>query len=298
MNLWQYEQEAGAAGYRRVCGCDEAGAGPLAGPVYAAAVILPWELELPGLDDSKKLTEKKREALFPLIQERALAWAVAWVDAAEIDETDILSARMKAMQLAMDQLEPPADFALVDGNRDRGRSSAIVTPHRCIVKGDSLSASIAAASILAKVSRDRLDGEGRGGVPGVPVPEAQGLWDQAPLRDAKDLRPQPHPPPVLFKEAVSGEESRRRGRWGEELAARYLEGKGYRITARRWRCRFGELDLVAERGGFLCFVEVKLRRSARYRVGGGVRGPAQAGEAADRRGALSPELSHRPSAPV
>ena len=151
---WQYEREAREAGYVRVCGCDEAGAGPLAGPVYAAAVILPVEAEIPGLDDSKKLTEKKREALFPLIQERALAWAVAWVDAAEIDQTDILSARMKAMQLAMDQLEPPADFALVDGNRDRGRSSAIVTPHRCIVKGDSLSASIAAASILAKVSRD------------------------------------------------------------------------------------------------------------------------------------------------
>ena len=151
---WQYEREARDAGYVRVCGCDEAGAGPLAGPVYAAAVILPVEAEIPGLDDSKKLTEKKREALFPLIQERALAWAVAWVDAAEIDATDILSARMKAMQLAMDQLEPPADFALVDGNRDRGRSSAIVTPHRCIVKGDSLSASIAAASILAKVSRD------------------------------------------------------------------------------------------------------------------------------------------------
>ena len=152
---WQYEEEAREAGYVRVCGCDEAGAGPLAGPVYAAAVILPVEAEIPGLDDSKKLTEKKREALFPLIQERALAWAVAWVDAAEIDATDILSARMKAMQLAIDQLEPPADFALIDGNRDRGRSSAIVTPHRCIVKGDSLSASVAAASVLAKVSRDR-----------------------------------------------------------------------------------------------------------------------------------------------
>ena len=152
---WQYEREARDAGYVRVCGCDEAGAGPLAGPVYAAAVILPVEAEIPGLDDSKKLTEKKREALFPLIQERALAWAVAWVDAAEIDATDILSARMKAMQLAIDQLEPPADFALIDGNRDRGRSSAIVTPHRCIVKGDSLSVSVAAASVLAKVSRDR-----------------------------------------------------------------------------------------------------------------------------------------------
>ena len=154
-DLWQYEKEALAAGHTHICGCDEAGAGPLAGPVYAAAVILPLGVEIDGLNDSKKLTEKKREALFPVIQERAAAWAVAWVDAWEIDATDILSARMKAMQLAIDQLEPRADFALVDGNRDHGRSAAILTPHRCLVKGDSLSASIAAASILAKVSRDR-----------------------------------------------------------------------------------------------------------------------------------------------
>ena len=154
-DLWQYEKEALAAGHTSICGCDEAGAGPLAGPVYAAAVILPLGVEIDGLNDSKKLTEKKREALFPVIQERAAAWAVAWVDAWEIDATDILSARMKAMQLAIDQLEPRADFALIDGNRDHGRSAAILTPHRCLVKGDSLSASIAAASILAKVSRDR-----------------------------------------------------------------------------------------------------------------------------------------------
>lgn len=154
-DLWQYEKEALAAGHTHICGCDEAGAGPLAGPVYAAAVILPLGVEIDGLNDSKKLTEKKREALFPVIQEKAAAWAVAWVDAWEIDATDILSARMKAMQLAIDQLEPGADFALVDGNRDHGRSAAILTPHRCLVKGDSLSASIAAASILAKVSRDR-----------------------------------------------------------------------------------------------------------------------------------------------
>ena len=154
-DLWQYEKEALAAGHTHICGCDEAGAGPLAGPVYAAAVILPLGVEIDGLNDSKKLTEKKREALFPVIQERAAAWAVAWVDAWEIDETDILSARMKAMQLAIDRLESRADFALVDGNRDHGRSAAILTPHRCLVKGDSLSASIAAASILAKVSRDR-----------------------------------------------------------------------------------------------------------------------------------------------
>ena len=155
MDFWQFEKEAMAEGRTLVCGCDEAGAGPLAGPVYAAAVILPLGLDIPGLDDSKKLTEKKREALFPVIQEQALAWSVAAVDAAEIDRTDILSARMKAMQLAIDRLSPKPDFALIDGNRDRGRTSAITAPHRCLVKGDSLSASIAAASILAKVSRDR-----------------------------------------------------------------------------------------------------------------------------------------------
>lgn len=154
MDFWQYEREAREAGFQAVCGCDEAGAGPLAGPVYAAAVILPFGTEIPGLNDSKKLTEKKREALFPIVKEQALAWSVAFVSAEEIDRTDILSARMKAMQLAVDGLSLPADFALIDGNRDKGKTSAITTLHRCIVKGDSLSASIAAASILAKVSRD------------------------------------------------------------------------------------------------------------------------------------------------
>jgi len=154
MDVWQYEREAMEAGCPVVCGCDEAGAGPLAGPVYAAAVVLPFGVEIPGLDDSKKLTEKKREALFPIIKEIALDWSVASVDAAEIDATDILSARMKAMQLAIDALKGMPDFALIDGNRDKGKTAAIATPHRCLVKGDSLSSSIAAASILAKVSRD------------------------------------------------------------------------------------------------------------------------------------------------
>ena len=152
---WDYERQARARGYTAVCGCDEAGAGPLAGPVYAAAVMLPLGVEIPGLDDSKKLTEKRREGLFPVIQEAALAWAVARVEAEEIDRTDILSARMRAMQLAIDALETPAGFALVDGNRDHGKTAAVTTPHLCVVKGDSLSMSIAAASILAKVSRDR-----------------------------------------------------------------------------------------------------------------------------------------------
>ena len=156
IDLWQYERQALAEGHVHICGCDEAGAGPLAGPVYAAAVILPMDADIPGLNDSKKLTEKRREALFPVIQTTALAWSVASISPQEIDETDILTARMRCMQLAIDGLSVPADFALVDGNRDHGRGGGVTTPHRCIVKGDSLSASIAAASILAKVSRDRF----------------------------------------------------------------------------------------------------------------------------------------------
>lgn len=149
-----YEQQAHEEGCALVCGVDEAGAGPLMGPVYAAAVILPEKFELPGLNDSKKLTEKKREALFPRIQQQALAWSVASVSAREIDDTDILSARMKAMQLAIDGLSLCPDLALIDGNRDHGKFAAVTTPHRCIVGGDAHAASIAAASILAKVSRD------------------------------------------------------------------------------------------------------------------------------------------------
>ncbi len=159
MDLWSYEREAEAAGFSPVCGCDEAGAGPLAGPVYAAAVVLPPEADIPGLNDSKKLSEERREALVPVIGEKALAWSVAWVDAARIDETDFLSARMEAMQKAIDGLAARPALALIDGNRDHGKSAAVTTPHRCVVKGDSLSASIAAASILAKVSRDRFMAE-------------------------------------------------------------------------------------------------------------------------------------------
>lgn len=152
---WDYERAAAAKGYRAVCGCDEAGAGPLAGRVYAAAVILPDGLELPWLNDSKQVTERRREMLFDQIREQAVSWAVAWVEPEEIDRIDILNSRMKAMQAAIDSLDKKTDFALIDGNRDHGSQCAITTEHQLIVKGDSLSYSIAAASILAKVSRDR-----------------------------------------------------------------------------------------------------------------------------------------------
>ena len=155
MDLWELERDCWAKGHDLVCGCDEAGAGPLAGRVYAAAVILPRELVIEGLNDSKKLTPKKRDQLYDVIVEQAEAYSVAWVEAQEIDETDILSARMNAMQRAIDGLKVQPDFALIDGNRDHGKQGAVTTPHATVVKGDSLSASIAAASILAKVSRDR-----------------------------------------------------------------------------------------------------------------------------------------------
>lgn len=155
MDLWELERDCWAKGHDLVCGCDEAGAGPLAGRVYAAAVILPRELAIEGLNDSKKLTPKKRDQLHDVIVEQAETYSVAWVEAQEIDETDILSARMNAMQRAIDGLKVRPDFALIDGNRDHGKQGAVTTPHATVVKGDSLSASIAAASILAKVSRDR-----------------------------------------------------------------------------------------------------------------------------------------------
>ncbi len=146
-----FENEAQESGYLNVCGIDEAGRGPLAGNVVAAAVILPKGLVIDGLDDSKKLSEKKREALFDIIQKEAISFSVAWATPREIDELNILGATMLAMHRAVDGLDIPADFALIDGNTARGFS----IPVKTIVKGDAKSPSIAAASILAKVTRDR-----------------------------------------------------------------------------------------------------------------------------------------------
>ena len=152
LDLWEIERELHAEGIGLICGVDEAGRGPLAGPVCAAAVILPPETELPGLNDSKKLSEKKREQLFPEIQQIALAWSVAFASVEEIEERNILGATMLAMNRAIDGLSLTPDLALIDGNRNK----EIEVPNRCVVHGDARCASIAAASILAKVSRDHL----------------------------------------------------------------------------------------------------------------------------------------------
>ncbi|MBQ6266945.1 MAG: ribonuclease HII [Clostridia bacterium] len=147
-----YENAAAARGFTAICGVDEAGRGPLAGPVYAAAVILPPEFEIPGLNDSKKLSEKKREQLFDVIQAQAVACAVASVDERVIDEINILQATFLAMRKAVEALPVPADYAIIDGNR----MPPLAIPGETLIKGDALSPSVAAASILAKVSRDRF----------------------------------------------------------------------------------------------------------------------------------------------
>lgn len=149
---YSIEKEYEAKGYRVICGCDEAGRGPLAGPVCAAAVILPMDLVIEGLNDSKKLSEKKREALFDEIREKAVSYGIALADEKEIDEINILNASMLAMRRAIEALTAAPDLALIDGNRAKGFSQDAVP----IVKGDARSPSIAAASILAKVTRDRL----------------------------------------------------------------------------------------------------------------------------------------------
>ena len=148
--LWNYEHRCYDEGFRIVCGVDEAGRGPLAGPVCAAAVILPKDLEIEGLNDSKKLSDKRRRALFEEITAQAVAYGLAFATEQEIDEINILQATFLAMRRAMEQLSVCPDIALIDGNRE----TDFGLPVRTIVKGDSLSANIAAASILAKVTRD------------------------------------------------------------------------------------------------------------------------------------------------
>lgn len=150
VNMWEIEDSCYDDGVNVICGVDEAGRGPLAGPVCASAVILPAHLDIPGLTDSKKLTDKKRRELFPVIQEQAIAWGIGMASCEEIDEINILQATFLAMQRALEQLNVRPDLVLIDGNRAKDFG----LPVKTVIKGDSLSMNIAAASILAKVTRD------------------------------------------------------------------------------------------------------------------------------------------------
>lgn len=152
VNMWEIEQSCFEQGFKIVCGVDEAGRGPLAGPVCAAAVILPPNADIPGLNDSKKLSDKRRRELYPVIMEKAVAYGIGFADHKEIDEINILQATFLAMQRALAQLSVKPELALIDGNREKDFG----IPVKTVIHGDSLSASIAAASILAKVTRDDL----------------------------------------------------------------------------------------------------------------------------------------------
>lgn len=151
-SMWEIENNVFKQGFKIICGVDEAGRGPLAGPVCAAAVILPPHIEIPGLNDSKKLTDKRRRELYPVIREKAVAYAIAFSDEKEVDAINILQATFRAMERAVNDLSVKPDYILVDGNR----LPELTVQAEAVVHGDSLSASIAAASILAKVARDDL----------------------------------------------------------------------------------------------------------------------------------------------
>ena len=187
MTMWEIEEQAFAEGYTVICGVDEAGRGPLAGPVCAAAVILPRGHQIPGLNDSKKLTDKKRRELFPLIKEQAVAYGIGLASHEEIDEINILQATYLAMERAIAQLEGKADLALIDGNRAKDFGMAV----RTVVKGDSLSASIAAASILAKVTRDDLMVEMAQEYPGYGFEVHKGYGTKAHYEALRNMGPCP-----------------------------------------------------------------------------------------------------------
>lgn len=184
INLWEIESELP---FELICGVDEAGRGPLAGPVCAAAVILPKGLVIPGLNDSKKLSDKRRRELFPIIQQEAVSFGIAFASQEEIDEINILQATFLAMRRAMEQLNPQPEFALIDGNRE----TDFGVPCKTVIKGDSLSANIAAASVLAKVTRDNWMMEAAKKYPGYGFEIHKGYGTEAHYAALEKLGPCP-----------------------------------------------------------------------------------------------------------
>ena len=187
MPTFEYEEKARQNGYRFICGCDEAGRGPLCGPVVAAACILPLGFEMPELNDSKKLTPKKREKLFDLITQNAIAYCIAEASVEEIDRLNILEADLLAMRRAIDGLSQKADFALIDGNIARD----FQIPARAVIHGDAISPSIAAASILAKVTRDRACEELDRAYPQYGIAKHKGYGTKAHMQALREFGPAP-----------------------------------------------------------------------------------------------------------
>jgi len=254
VDLFAYDE---AQGVRPLCGVDEAGRGPLAGDVYAAAVILPEDARIEGLNDSKKLSPKRREALYEAITGTALSFCVASASVEEIERLNILNASLLAMRRAVDGLSLKPGLILIDGNRNL----KLPVHSRCIVGGDGTSACIAAASVLAKVERDRymrrLDEE----YPQYQFGRHKGYGTALHYQMLDKYGPSPVHRPSFLKDYTPGRENLRvkKGRIGEERICALLTERGYQIRARNYRCKYGEIDLIAQKDGVLAFVEVKAR---------------------------------------
>lgn len=256
-DLFQYDRELGV---EHLCGVDEAGRGPLAGDVYAAAVILKPGTVIEGLNDSKKLSEKKREQLFDEIIEKAEAYCVATASVQEIDELNILQATFLAMRRAVEGLSVEPKLVLVDGNRN----PELPVHSRFVVKGDATSACIAAASILAKVSRDRYMKKLSEEYPQYAFEKHKGYGSQLHYQMLDEHGISPVHRLTFLKKYVRGEESpaQKRGRLGEDAVCDWLKTEGCTIAARNYAVPpFGEIDIVAEKDGITAFVEVKARKA-------------------------------------
>ncbi len=252
MDLFAYDQ---SLGIECLCGVDEAGRGPLAGPVYAAAVILPHGITIEGLNDSKKLSEKKREQLYDQICEQAVAYSVASASVEEIDTLNILQATFLAMRRAVEGLSLRPDLCLVDGNRnpDLGVHS------RTLIKGDGTSATIAAASVLAKVSRDREMLRLAQEYPQYQFEKHKGYGTKLHCELIYEHGVSPIHRQSFMGKILARQGMPDRGQVGEDAVAKELTARGYEIIARNYHSRFGEIDLIAKQGDYLCFVEVKAR---------------------------------------
>jgi len=259
MTLYEFDKTVTDEGYPVVCGLDEAGRGPLAGRVYAAACILPTDFTPESLNDSKKLTAKKRDFLYDEITANALDWAVAFSDEKEIDAINILEASMLAMRRAAAQLSVKPDIYLVDGNR-HPKIAGVCRP---IVKGDGKSAAIAAASILAKVSRDRYMTVMAEKYPGYDFEKHFGYPVKAHYEAIAELGPCEIHRKTFLKNLAQKHPAPNKGRQGEDTAAAFLESSGFRILGRNFKVTEGELDIVAEKDAIIHIVEVKQRSNDR-----------------------------------
>lgn len=254
-----YERGCWEAGYELVAGIDEVGRGPLAGPVVAAAVILPKECKIEGVNDSKKLSEKKREELYDIILEKALSYGIGIVSNERIDEINILQATYEAMREALSQLSPKADYILADAVT----IPMVSTPQRGIIKGDAKSMSIGAASIVAKVYRDRLMEAFDEVYPGYGFGANKGYGSAEHIEGIKKLGITPIHRKTFVKNFLpqDGDTTTDKGNRGEALAAKQMEKMGYEILERNFHALKGEIDIIAKKDSYIVFTEVKYRKN-------------------------------------